>query len=886
MQNNAATLGELLETALGLDPAVRLRWLDSLNLQDDALRSRLRALLERAAALETSDFLDTLPKLDASPDPRGYLHVGDVVGAYRLLREIGTGGMGAVWLAERADGGLKRPVALKFLHGHVPGEAFAQRLARERDILATLVHPGIARLYDAGFTEAGVPFLALEYVDGIHLDRYCALHSPSLRARLDLFLQVARAVAYAHAKLVVHRDLKPANILVSDDGQAHLLDFGIAKLLEDGQGVATQLTRATGRVGTPEYASPEQLLGEHITIASDVYSLGVILYELLAGVRPYQPKRTSPASLEEAILETDPQRPSERAIAGKQALRGDLDAIVLKALRKAPEKRYSTVNALIDDLERYLQGRPVVAQPDHALYRLGKLVTRNRAAVAASALVLLSIVGSAAFAWMQKLEADRQRDAAVHSQRRAEAFSTFLTSVLQDAGPNSQLTPTQLLDRGAKMLERQALPADDTAYLYYEISRTYHLFNQTESELALLDRSIAAARNFDDRSLLAASQCASASSLMNRDRKQAQARFSEAQTTLATLDSPASFVRFDCVRARARLLAADGDSEGAIRLLEDLRGSLTGEELDGWQHFRLTSELSSHYVALDRFRDSIGLTKAWLDSLAASGRTDSLTYLTALNNYATHLARMGEISAAHEMQLQVVEWVDRQSLPGMQPVNLRSNAAVTYLALGQPMPALELIEADLAVAKQAGNLAGESIDLLLGSRALAHLGRMEEADRWLEQADAIWTRDSKRYGRMLRESAQHRVEMLKLRGQVREARELIDVILSEAGYPQQVNAPGIDRTLRLASEVHRLDGDVAGAEALAAHALEYSRRIARDESLSADVGRAALLLAQAKVAQGRALDAREYAQLAATSLSNALADDHPETLAARRLIDL
>ncbi|MBN1237478.1 MAG: protein kinase, partial [Gammaproteobacteria bacterium] len=324
-----ARLSELLDQALDLPPAQRTSWLEALDAGHDALKPRLRELLSRAASVETG-FLGELPRLDdpAAP-PAVEAGEGGHVGPYRLLRELGSGGMGSVWLAERADGLINRPVALKFPRGLWIREGLRERMAREREILASLEHPGIARLYDAGLTESGDPYLALEYVEGLTLDAYCAAAQLGVRARLDLFLQVADAVAYAHSKLIVHRDLKPANILVTQSGEARLLDFGIGKLLDEQQARDAWLTELAGRALTPDYASPEQITGEPLTVATDVYSLGVILYELLTGQRPYRPKRDSRGALEDAIVEAEPQRPSQvvtRAALRKQ-LRGDLDAI-------------------------------------------------------------------------------------------------------------------------------------------------------------------------------------------------------------------------------------------------------------------------------------------------------------------------------------------------------------------------------------------------------------------------------------------------------------------------------------------------------------------------------------------------------------------------------
>ncbi|HEY8508484.1 MAG TPA: protein kinase [Steroidobacteraceae bacterium] len=442
-----SALSRLLDEALELPPEQRSDWLEALPPEYEPFKSHLRTLLQRTGAMETDDFLRTVPKFDLPSTEHGEDAqpggdaAGDTIGPYRLIRALGSGGMASVWLAERTDGMLKRPVALKLPYGGCKRVGLAERMAREREILETLDHPHIARLLDAGLSEQGRPFLALEYVQGEPIDAYCAQHALDLRARLRLFIQIADAVAYAHTKLVVHRDLKPANILVTPEGQAKLLDFGIAKLLEQGLARETQLTQFTGRALTPDYASPEQIAGEPITTASDVYSLGVLLYELLTGNRPYRLKRDSSRALEQAILNVEPVRPSESVAdpAMRRALRGDLDTIVLKAMKKAPEQRYSTVSAFSEDIQRYLTGQPVLARPDSSWYRARKFIGRNKVAAASAAAVVVALIAGAAVAgWQARV--------ALAEQARAEEVKEFIASIFREASPyvSGVTTPTAL----------------------------------------------------------------------------------------------------------------------------------------------------------------------------------------------------------------------------------------------------------------------------------------------------------------------------------------------------------------------------------------------------------------------------------------------------------
>ncbi|MEO8019420.1 MAG: serine/threonine-protein kinase [Pseudomonadota bacterium] len=431
-----AQLNQLLDAALDQTPATRGRWIESLGPEFESLKPQLRDLLSREAVVETADFLGNLPRVDILDGAKAPGVAGESIGPYRLVRELGAGGMGAVWLADRADGLFRRPVALKLPHPLGSPAGLAERMAREREILATLDHPHIAKLFDAGVTVAGQPFLAIEHVEGVSLGEYCASGGAGdrlpLPQMLDLFRQVADAVAYAHGKLVLHRDLKPANILVDKSGNARLLDFGIAKLLDEGQTRDTRLTEISGKALTPDYASPEQILGEPLTVASDVYSLGVILFEMLAGTRPYKLARESRRVLEDAILQTEPPLPSEVAPPRmRRVLRGDLDTIVMRALKKNSAERYATVDKFSEDIARYLDHRPVLAQPDSRWYRLRKFAARNTLSITAASLVSIAVLGGAGVAIWQARVAIAERD-------RAEEIRSFIATLFQEADPYRQ----------------------------------------------------------------------------------------------------------------------------------------------------------------------------------------------------------------------------------------------------------------------------------------------------------------------------------------------------------------------------------------------------------------------------------------------------------------
>ena len=407
-----------LDQALEMAGEERSTWLSSLQSESPTLAYQLEVLLREHHALSEEGFLEA----SALELPEGPGLAGQTLGVYTLVSQIGHGGMGTVWLAERSDGRFERRVAVKVLNFALMGKGGEERFRREGRILGRLTHPHIAELIDAGVSLVGQPFLVLEYVEGDHIDRYCDQNQLGVRARIQLFIDALDAVAQAHANHIVHRDLKPSNILVRTDGQVKLLDFGIAKLLEgDGQAVEAPLTLEGGKAMTPEYAAPEQLEGEAVTAATDVYASGVLLYVLLTGYHPAGAGPRTPATLLKAILENEPPRPSEivARVQGKEetpvanaanrattpdklarTLRGDLDTIAAKALKKEPQDRYSSIKAFADDLRRYLRHEPISVLPDAITYRAGKFVRRHRSSVISTLLVTLVLTGTLVFTWL------------------------------------------------------------------------------------------------------------------------------------------------------------------------------------------------------------------------------------------------------------------------------------------------------------------------------------------------------------------------------------------------------------------------------------------------------------------------------------------------------
>jgi eukaryotic-like serine/threonine-protein kinase len=503
-----------------LEPAAQEAALRAACEGDDALRAHVERLLRSHSRADGP--LDAPPAVNAERilEPEGHLPpppdtTPARIGAYRVLRALGQGGMGTVYLAERDEPGLHKIVAVKVVRRGMDTEFVIRRFRNERQILAALEHPGIARLYDGGTTEDALPYFVMEYVDGEDLLTYCDARHLTVASRLQLFCRVLGAVQYAHQALVVHRDLKPSNILVMAEGHPKLLDFGIAKLLAPRltEGAALEETAAVARLMTPEYASPEQVRGERATTTSDVYSLGVVLYELLCGHRPYRLEGRGPAERERAIIEDEPPAPSTAAgreegarASGsgprtrltpaevserrgvvparlRRLLRGDLDNIVLKALRKDPRERYATAAELAEDIRRHLEGFPVRALPERRADRAVKFVRRHRAGVAAAAAAVLSLLTGIAVAVREARIAEAHRRRA---EARFEDVRRLANSVIYEFHdaignlPGATSARRLLVARALQYLDRLAEEARDDVALKRELADAYRRLGQVQ----------------------------------------------------------------------------------------------------------------------------------------------------------------------------------------------------------------------------------------------------------------------------------------------------------------------------------------------------------------------------------------------------------------------
>ena len=515
---------QIFQQAVELPVAERSAFLDRAFGDDDELRREVGALL--AADAEAGSFLAQAAVV-REESPRRAGTPRRTIGPYKLLRQIGEGGMSAVYLALRADEEYRQQVAIKvFAYGRERPDLL-RRFRTERQILATLDHPAIARLLDGGTTEDGLPYIVMEHIEGEPIDRYCDRQRLTIGERLELFQNLCSAVHYAHQNLVVHRDLKPSNVLVSASGVIKLLDFGIAKLMHPELFPQTVQHTATGqRLMTPTYASPEQVQGGPVTTASDVYSLGVLLYRLLSGHLPYLASPEIPAEIERAVVMQEPQKPSAAASrvatpigdeAGltpeivsrargsrperlRRRLAGDLDNIVLKALRKEPRRRYASVDQLSEDLRRYREGLPVFARPDTYFYRAGKFLRRHRLAVATAAAFVLLVLAFAVATGMQAGRIAEERDQARRERDKAMQVAAFLEEIFQVSSPRESLGESvdarQILERGAERIDRQLTGQPEIqAALSATIGNVYRNLGLYDHGEPLLRRSLAIRRH-------------------------------------------------------------------------------------------------------------------------------------------------------------------------------------------------------------------------------------------------------------------------------------------------------------------------------------------------------------------------------------------------------
>nr|WP_298720015.1 serine/threonine-protein kinase [uncultured Steroidobacter sp.] len=889
---------ELLDTALDLPPAERDPWLDALSGDHERLKPALRELLAKHATRDSDDFLRDVPQFTSltgiSTSPLSSPSPGNHVGAYRLVRELGRGGMGSVWLAERADGTFKRNVALKLPHVTWIG-GLAERMARERDILATLEHPNIARLYDAGVDALGRPFMAMEYVEGVTIDRYCAQHSPSIEQILQLVLQVTRAVAHAHARLVVHRDLKPSNILVTADGSVRLLDFGVAKLLENQPGEHTQFAV---RAFTPEYAAPEQIKGEPIGTATDVYSLGVVSYQLLTGTLPYSPKHAGGGQLERAITEIDASLASTTTQDRQRGrrLRGDIDAILNRALKKDPAQRYASADAFALDIEHHLQGRPIQARPDGAWYRFSKFVSRNRVGTAAAAAALIAILGGASIALWQAREAREQaartaveRDIARRAAAREEAVRMYLTRMFRNsvtaegAGPT---TAKSMLDRSA---ERVLQEYRDDPYLAGKVVETladlYGALEDVAGQVPLLEGYLKqAGPEANPETLALVRQKLAHAELARGNLQRADELLRPAEQFWNTDRKRYAEQHLEWVTVKARLLRAQGDLAGSIATNEQAiaeRIAFSGEN-----HSETALLYNSLGIALMNANRLQEATEAYRKALAihdALGSGEDVPALVMRANVGTLYYRVGRIADA-ERELQ-------HAFEGQRAISGDSAAVAASMGqYGSLQTALGRSDRSIAILDEAARMAekftarGSALHVqnqTFLAEAHAAAGRNQKA---VQIADEAWALARKQFGDEHFFAQRARLAKARLTANQqpfeKASAELADVITKlRAGGPAAQLALG--QALIAQGELLLQNGRAAEAAPVLEEALKLREQVMWEQSW--ELAEARARLGEALVASGKP-EGKQLIEQALGTLHSQLGPEHPQTSRAKRAV--
>lgn len=706
---------------------------------------------------------DLLDEMSAAADHRLVdTWIGRHLGAWRIVRAIGHGGMGVVYLAERDDGEFRQQAALKMLRGTHDPIATA-RFVAERQILAALEHAHIARLLDGGSTDASGPWFALDYVDGVAITAWCNAQRLGIAQRLHLFLDICSAVAYAHERLIVHRDLKPANILVDNAGRVTLLDFGIAKLLD----ASSAQTGTAVRAFTPEYAAPEQIRGETITTAVDIYALGVVLYELLTGHRPYRVKEPSPAAYERAVLEQDVTRPSAAIPKGgskaartadgagqpallmsglaagalRARLRGDLDAIVLKALRKEPAHRYGSVRELELDIRAALAHRPVTARRGGWRYVAGRFLRRNTLAVGMASLALVAlIIGLVAALW-QAHEARSQRDAAQQSL-------AFMTELFQNGDPgNSEsgdLTVRHLLDEGVRTIRYSLTNATRArSDLLLAMASAYLGLELVDSAVPLIDEASSIAQKNDDVVAMAKVGVQRCRVLNYIPDYAGCARVAQSlEGRLDRRDPQQAALVAELIGARILGLRAEDKYEALVDNAQDALSLLSPAP----EHLRLRSELTGMVVRalgqLVRYDEAEAVMRSFIDELRAGESTPPRLLADSLDNLSSILVESGRRDEALELNREAVQGYEK--IYGVDnPINAAkmNNLAVGLYYAGHLEEAIGLMRRIVKIQESRGDQSSASSANLGNLGAfLFESGRVEEGLSYLDESIAGYER--------------------------------------------------------------------------------------------------------------------------------------------------
>ena len=898
-------LSPLLDQALALEGEERHTWIKA---QEPEIAYRLELLLLEHSVLASDGFLETgvvdLPSTAATL-------AGQTIGAFEVVSQIGQGGMGSVWLARRNDGRFERQVALKFLNIALLGKEGEDRFKREGKILALLAHRHIAELIDAGVTAAGQPYLVLEYVDGDQIDRYCDQRQLDLHTRIRLFLQVLDAVAAAHANLIVHRDLKPSNVLVRKDGDVKLLDFGIAKLIEAENDPERQTAFTIGGTAlTPEYAAPEQLKGEAITVSTDVYALGVLLYLLLTGRHPSAEGQSSPAELVKTIVESEPLRPSDAVAVAetgaddsaarallrsasveklRRVLRGDLDTILAKALKKDPRERYASVGAFADDLRRYLKSEPIKARPDTLMYRAGKFARRHRAGLFIVLLALMGVATGITGMLLQARTARIQRDLALRQLARAERMTDLNELLLSDAAPMGKpLAVDQLLEREERVIEHERNPdAANHVELQLSLGNQYSSEDENDNALRVLNAAYRVSRDLKEPSVRAKASCVLAGAMVPiGDLSRAEALYQEGLRELGNAPQFAS-ERAACLLHGSEVAYRNGNSQEAIaraRAAEQaIQRSPVQWNLEG---LNILVNLATVLGDAGSFREAETIFQQASDLMTTLGYDDSQKAVKLFDDWALTLSYDGRELEAQRLYRRALDISRNDETNSAVAPDLLLNYAGLLQELGQRTEAARyFVLASKKAHELNDNVLADNTDLLQ-AEMFTDAHAFAQATR---QLDELEQRLRKRYAPehyVFAELSSARARIALGRGDLPSAahfaREAVEI--DEASIRRIGQCAALLTALLVSrSGIDLKSGQREEAASDARRAIKLLEDREDTSILSSNVGRAYLALALALEAEGKPDEAQLAARKAYANLQTTLGSDQPDTQSARQL---
>lgn len=911
-------LSTLFDEALDCNPSDLPAWLLRLRARDADAAADIAALLGDMASSKLVGFLDARPFTSPKAGASSLGPTGAVLGAYTLETPIGQGGSGCVWRARRSDDRYEGQVAIKLLNASLMGRSGNERFEREGRILALLSHANIARLLDAGVSEAGQPYLVLELIAGERIDRFCDERLLTVSDRLALMLDVLLAVEHAHANLIVHRDIKPQNVLVDGTGVVKLLDFGIAKLLdrERVSGGDLDITLVDGRPLTPDCAAPEQIVGTPITTATDVHALGVLLYLLLCGRHPFEHARGSTAQLARAIVEDEPARVSLALPAGEEgtqaatsrsttperlqrALRGDLDNIVAKALRKAPEDRYPTAQAFAQDVRRHLAREPVSARPATVRYRTSRFVTRHRAAVAAASLLVIALIAGLAGTIIESrrasdqarraetltIEAQRDRDRALTQLGYAEATDEFVVSLLQE-GSSKPFTAIELLGRGEKLVAKQyAQQPEMRSRLLYALGGIYgELMDQNRSR-ALLEAARTAAAGSDDAILTSGIDCTLAESYGDDgDVARAMPMVDKAIDRLRRTPGIDRSALANCLTTRS---AIEGVSHDTQRQLTDAQDALAllGAPRPGQFHLVIEAHMAlarAHGDLGDDASAALEFQRA-ADDLVRAGRGENQDEASALQSVSTHLSRAGQWGRASEVcgrSLHLYESVAGSA--DIQPAVL-ANCGKLLVELGRLDEAKVLLERASYNAERLGHSRSTGPVALLSASVWCAGHEVDRCAKLLDVAHQRLSASLPPGHSMLGSLAMVEAQLALLKQDPEGARDRLRQAASAFATARDRN-PNRLRVATLQASTEAALGHHDEAVRLAALAVRQARAAMSGFQSSGWLGEALVAQGQAQAAQGRRDEARRSWQEALQQLTLSVGVDAPASRLAIQLL--